>query len=212
MKTSTQMTELLGQLQGQAKMGELKMLAKAIKQDHELAMALWQQGSFNARMLAVLIMDKKRLDQTLLDSLAEDLLSHAEAQQNQLSEWLMANQLMKSKPTLLLLQSWRQADSAILRRLYWYHQARLRWTGQTPPENSEELVAILEAELAREVPQVQWTMNFCAAWIGIFQPELRQRCVQLGEQIGLYKDEKVARNCTPSYLPEFIRIEVAKRQ
>ena len=29
--------------------------------------------------------------------------------------------------------------------------------------------------------------------------------------VGLYKDEKVAKNCTPSYLPEFIRIEVAKR-
>jgi hypothetical protein len=37
------------------------------------------------------------------------------------------------------------------------------------------------------------------------------RCIKLGKALGLYKDEHVAKNCTPSYLPEFIRIEVAKR-
>ena len=34
----------------------------------------------------------------------------------------------------------------------------------------------------------------------------------LRKKLGLYKDEKGAKNCTPSYLPEFIRIEVAKRE
>ena len=34
----------------------------------------------------------------------------------------------------------------------------------------------------------------------------------MGKTLGLYKDEPVAKNCTPSYLPEFIRIEVAKRE
>ena len=48
--------------------------------------------------------------------------------------------------------------------------------------------------------------------IGIYQPEHRKRCIELGERLGLYKGEKVSKNCTPSYLPEFIRIEVAKRE
>lgn len=208
---STQLEALQQQLEGDIKRGDLKKLAKSIKQDHELAMSLWQSGGFNARLLAVLVMDKKRLDQALIDSLAADMLVHSENEQNQLSEWLMANQLMKSKAAVELLLNWRESDSAILRRLFWYHQARLRWAGQAPPDNSTELLDYIESDLASEVPQVQWTMNFCAAWIGIFQPEYRDRCVQLGEQLGLYKDEKVARNCTPSYLPEFIRIEVAKR-
>ena len=208
---STQLEALQQQLEGDIKRGDLKKLAKFIKQDHELAMSLWQSGGFNARLLAVLVMDKKRLDQALIDSLAADMLVHSENEQNQLSEWLMANQLMKSKAAVELLLNWRESDSAILRRLFWYHQARLRWAGQAPPDNSTELLDYIESDLASEVPQVQWTMNFCAAWIGIFQPEYRDRCVQLGEQLGLYKDEKVARNCTPSYLPEFIRIEVAKR-
>jgi len=34
---------------------------------------------------------------------------------------------------------------------------------------------------------------------------------KLGEKTGLYKDEMVSRDCTPNYLPEFIAIEVNKR-
>jgi hypothetical protein len=42
--------------------------------------------------------------------------------------------------------------------------------------------------------------------------KFRSICIKLGEALGLYKDERVAKNCTPSYLPEFIRVEVAKRE
>jgi len=65
--------------------------------------------------------------------------------------------------------------------------------------------------MADEEPVVQAMMNFTAAWIGIFVPEHRARCVALGERTGLYKDEVVPRGCTPGYLPEFIRVEVGKR-
>lgn len=61
-------------------------------------------------------------------------------------------------------------------------------------------------------PEVQWAMNFAAGQIGIHEPEHRSRCLALGERLGLYKDEPVSRGCTPNYLPEFIRIEVAKRE
>ena len=65
--------------------------------------------------------------------------------------------------------------------------------------------------MATAEPEVQWAMNFCAGQIGVFEPKLRSRCIKLGKALGLYKDEPVAKNCTPSYLPECIRIEVAKR-
>lgn len=55
-------------------------------------------------------------------------------------------------------------------------------------------------------------MNFCAGWIGIYEPELRERCILLGERLGLYRGEAVSKGCTPSYLPDFIEIEVRKRR
>ena len=60
------------------------------------------------------------------------------------------------------------------------------------------------------MPEVQWAMNFTAAQIGIFEEKYRSRCVALGERIVLYKDEIVAKNCTPNYLPKFIAIQVGK--
>lgn len=195
------------------KLGDIKKLAKQIKRNHELALSLWETGQHNPRLLAVLILDKKLLTQDLIDKLASDIEQHGdEAQSNQLADWLMANQLMKSKKTIALLNSWETAPSPILRRLFWYHQARLRWTGQTPPPNSAELLNAIEQRLATAEPNVQWTMNFCASQIGLHEPEYRARCIALGESLGLYKDDPVSKNCTPSYLPEFIRIEAAKRE
>ena len=65
--------------------------------------------------------------------------------------------------------------------------------------------------MAKAEPEVQWAMNFSAGQIGVFEPAYRSRCIELGERIGLYKGDPVAKGCTPDYLPEFIRIEAAKR-
>lgn len=193
------------------KMGEIKKMGKEIKKDHDLAMELWSTGEYYPRLLAVLIMDKTRLTQAIIDKLATDMMSHDYDQRNQLADWLLANQLMKSKKTIALMETWEHHPSPMLRRLFWYYQARLRWTGKTPPDNTPELLASLEKDMAKADPEVQWAMNFTAGQIGIHDPQYRSRCTELGERVGLYKDEPVSKGCTPNYLPEFIRIETAKR-
>jgi 3-methyladenine DNA glycosylase AlkD len=197
---------------GKAKLGDIKKRGKEIKKDHDLAIELWSTGDFFPRLLATLIFDKKLLTQSAIDQLAADMLEHDEEQCNQLADWLLANQLMKDTKIVSLMQTWEKNPSPILRRLFWYHQARLRWTGQTPPENTEHLLDSLERDMEDAEPCVQWAMNFCAGQIGVHQQKFRTRCISLGKKLGLYKDEPVAKNCTPSYLPEFIRIEVAKRK
>lgn len=193
------------------KMGDLKKIAKAIKKDHELAIELWSTGEYMPRQLAVLIMDKKLLTQQLIDELAEDMQVHSIDERNRIMEWLMANQLMKDKKTTALIESWQYHPSPLLRRTFWYHQGRLRWTGQTPPENTAHLISEIETKLATEEPEVQWAMNFTAGWIGIFDEENRSKCIEIGKKTGLYKEEVAPKGCTPNYLPEFIRIEVEKR-
>jgi len=209
---SAQTNEILNKLQPNMKKGDLKKIAKEIKKNHALAMDLWSTENFEARLLSVLIMDKKLLTQELIDTLIEDISSLGDTEKNYISEWLLANQLMKDKKTKELLETWEQNPSPTLRRLFWYYQARLRWTGQTPPENTNHLLEALENSFATEEPEVQWAMNFTAGQIGVFDPTHRDQCIKLGEKVGLYKDEIVPKNCTPNYLPEFIRIEVAKKK
>lgn len=211
MKLSSQAQNIYNQVSTDGtKLGDLRKIAKEIKRDHELAMELWSTGDLMSRQLAVLIMDKKRIDQDLLDRLYADMQKYPSEECNHLADWLMANQLMKDKKLIALMLSWENSPSSIKRRAFWYYQARLRWTGQTPPDNTEELLAAIEKKLTKEAPEVQWAMNFTAGQIGIFDSKYRDRCIQIGEQTGLYKDEIVPPNCTPSYLPKFISIQVEK--
>ncbi|MBC6151601.1 DNA alkylation repair protein [Listeria booriae] len=204
--------DILTQINSETKLGDLRKIAKEIKQDHELAMELWSTEEFLPRLLAILIMDKKLLTQDVLNELDKDMQTHPIDERNNLMDWLMANQLTKSKKTIALIESWENSSSALQRRTFWYYQARLRWTGQTPPDNTEELLSALEASIMQEEPEVKWAMNFTAGWIGVYDEKNRARCMQLGEKTGLYKDQVVARGCTPDYLPSFITIEVNKRK
>ena len=211
MKPSPQAQNILAQINPQTKLGDLRKIAKEIKKDHELAMELWSTGEFLPRQLAILIMDKKLLSQEAIDQLDKDMQQHPLNERTQLIDWLMANQLSKDKNTIALMESWENSPSPLQRRLFWYYQARLRWVGQTPPSNTEELVAAIEQRIADEAPEVQWAMNFTAGWIGVFDKNYRKRCVEVGEETGLYKGQMVSKGCTPDYLPEFIEIESNKR-
>jgi len=197
---------------GNLKLGDLKKRGAVIKKDHDLANELWSTGDYFPRLLASLIFDNKLLAESDIQELASDLLTHDDGERNQISDWLLANQLTKNKAIVSLIETWQDKPSPVLRRWFWYHQARLRWMGKTPPpKNSAILLESLEKSMQSAEPEVQWAMNFCAGWIGVFEPKLRSRCVRLGKELGLYKNEPVSKNCTPSYLPEFIQMEVGKR-
>lgn len=193
-----------------AKLGDLRKIAKEIKKDHALAMELWSTGRFMSRQLAILIMDKKELSQEVIDDLDKNIQEHDSGERNQLIDWLMANQLSKDKKTIALMETWEESTSPLQRRVFWYYQGRLRWMGKTDHDNTAYLLTSIEKNLLKEKPEVQWAMNFTAGQIGKWQEEYRDKCISIGEKTGLYKDEIVPRNCTPNYLPEFIKIEVAK--
>lgn len=211
MKLSSKAENILGQINAKTNLGDLRKIAKDVKTDHGLAMELWSTGKFLPRLLAILIMDHKQVSQDLVNTLDNDIHTHPFDERNQLMDWFMANQLTKNKKNVALIESWENSSSALQRRVFWYYQGRLRWTGQTPPANTPELLTKIEANIAREEPAVQWAMNFTAGWIGVYEKKYRNRCVALGEKTGLYKGDKVSKGCTPDYLPEFIAIESHKR-
>jgi 3-methyladenine DNA glycosylase AlkD len=211
MKLSSKAEKILGQINTNTKLGDLRKIAKDIKTDQDLAIELWSTGKFFPRLLAILIMDNKHISQDLINKLDTDMHTHPFDERTQLMDWFMANQLVKNKKTIALIESWENSLSALQRRVFWYYQARLRWVGQKPPANTAELLPKIETNIAKEEPEVQWAMNFTAGWIGVHEKQYRNRCIALGEKTGLYKGEMVSKGCTPDYLPEFIAIESNKR-
>ncbi len=211
MKQTAEARNILAQIDSNTKLGDLRKIAKEIKKDHALALELWSTKLFLPRQLSILIMDNKLLSQPIIDGLTEDMRAHPTAESNQLMDWLMANQLNKDKKNVALIQSWANSPSSLQRRTYWYYQARLRWLGQTAPENTANLLSAIEKNIGTEEPEVQWAMNFTAGWIGVYEKKYRDRCIDIGEKTGLYKDDMVSKGCTPNYLPAFIATESRKR-
>src|SRR5690625_4789060 len=154
-KRSLKAENILAQMSSNTKLGDLRKIAKEIKKDHELAMELWSTEAFLPRLLAILIMDKNLLSEDDLNELDKDMQTHTFEERNNLMDWLMANQLTKDKKKIALIESWKNSPSALQRRVFWYYQGRLRWTGKTPPDNTEDLLSALEANIAQEEPEVQ---------------------------------------------------------
>lgn len=190
--------------------GELKRIAKEIKMDHELAIKLWETERYYPRLLSILILDRKELTLEKIEAMSQDVMVNDQKERNHIGDWLLANQLTKSKGLKLILESFEDNPSPFLRRLYWYYQGRLRWTGQTPPDNTGELVDSIEKKLISEDPEVQLAVNFCAGWIGIYDEIYSEKIMEIGKAVGLYKDVKVPKGCVPWYLPEFIGYEKEK--
>lgn len=188
---------------------EIRAMAQEQGKNHALATELWRHGGVAARMLSLLIVDLKAVDAGALETLVSDLDEVDGKDQSQLLDWLIANVIMKKAALKKEAGNWRSDGAAIKRRIYWSVQARS--VRAENAEQNEELLAHIEKELGAVEGPIQWNMNWCAAQIGIADERLRDRCLALGERLGLYKDYVVSKGCTSPYLPIWIRSVVEKK-
>lgn len=166
-------------------------------------------GRLHSNLLIKL--SSESIDPREIDELYKDISQHNENEKLQLIDWFMANQLAKDKALIALMEAWENSPIPLQRRVFWYYQGRLRWVGQTPPEDTEYLLSKIKKGIEKVNPEVQWAMNFTAGWIGVYDKQYRIRCIDIEESTGLYKGKIVSKGCTPDYLPEFIAIEAGKR-
>lgn len=185
-------------------------MAKSTGKNHALAQDLWATNRMNYCLLAVLIMDPQKIDTGCLATLVGDIEKLPEPEQEKLSEWLLANQLMNIKNIGDAIEPWGVEKSLVKQRMYWSYQARKMRKDKQVSGKADQLLAVLEKEMAASPPSVQWTMNWCAAEIGILDEAQRERCIALGERLGLYKDYPVSKGCTSPYLPIWINAVVGK--
>ncbi len=108
-------------------------MAKEIKKDHKLAKELWSTGKYYPRLLAALLLDKKELSQEVIETMMNDLSTNSEVNALRISEWLLANQLVKSKSTIALLESYQHHKMPMLRRLF-FGTIKLDFVGLARPD------------------------------------------------------------------------------
>lgn len=186
------------------KMGDIRALAKTIKTNHELAKELWETGNIEARFLAVLIVNPKKLSAEEVDNMVRsEPFPH-------LADWF-SSYIIKEHPDREQLRlQWMQSDHPMAARAGWSLTAgRIARS----PEGLEipALLDRIEAEMPTAAPETQWTMNIALAYIGINHPALRERALTIGERLGIYRDYPTSKGCTSPFAPIWIN-EMVRRQ
>lgn len=186
------------------KMGDIRALAKKIKTDHELALALWETGNVDSRLLAILIMKPKELSKDQVNEMIKSM------QYSQVADWFQS----------YVIKELDFKDSLRIEGMKSSHpmEARAAWAltagkvARDPDQvNIPELLDTLESEMGSADPLIQWTMNTCLAYIGIHHAEYRDRALAIGEKLGVLRDYPTSKGCTSPFAPIWIN-EMVKRK
>lgn len=186
------------------RLGDIRKIAAKSKADQALALALWDTNNIDARLLAILLFEPKKLPREELDHLVRS------ADFTQVADWLSAYVVKNHPEKEALRQAWMQDEDPWAARAGWSLTAER--IGKMP--EGLDLPALLdriEAEMGAAAPEVQWTMNNSLAGIGIHFPKHRKRAIAIGEKLGIYRDFPVSKGCTSPFAPIWIN-EMVRRQ
>lgn len=184
--------------------GDIRKLAAKIKDNHALALGLWKTGNVDAQLLAILLIDPKKLSGDEVDRLVRSVGSE------HVADWLSSYVVKKHADKETLRQKWMtDADPWVARAGWSLTSERINKT----PEGLDlkALLDRIESEMADAAPEAQWTMNFCLAGIGIHFPKLRKRAIAIGETLDIYRDYPCSKGCTSPFAPIWIN-EMVRRQ
>lgn len=193
-----------GENQFGVKLGDVRTIAKAMKPNHDLAMALWKTGNLEAQLLTTLLIKAKDLSASEMETMVTSVTVV------QVAEWLHSYVLKDHPEKEALRVKWMSTNDLMGARAGW----RLTAGRVAKCREGIDEVALLnriETEMGTADPLVQWTMNMCLAEIGINFPQHRQRAIAIGEKLGVYRDYPCSPGCTPPFAPIWIN-EMVRRQ
>ena len=186
------------------RLGELRKLAKKIKKDHELALALWETGNIDARFLAILIIDIKKLTADQMVQMVQSITFV------RVADWFNSYIARTHPDKETLRQNWMTADHPMAARSGW--SLTTERIGKNPEGlNLSSLLDRIEQEMGNAAPETQWTMNFALVEIGTCSIDHRKRAIAIGERLGLYRDYPVSKGCTSPFAPIAIEEMVSRR-
>jgi len=186
------------------RLGNIRKLAAKIKTDDQLAIALWDTGIIDARLLAILLIKPKSLSRDEMDRMVRS------ANFVQVADWLNSYVVRKHPDKESLRQSWMEDDDPWAARAGWSLTSER--IGKNPGGlDLQTLLDRIESQMGTAASEVQWTMNFCLAGIGIHFPKHRKRAIAIGETLGVYRDYPVSKGCTSPFAPMWIN-EMVGRQ
>ncbi|WP_137825077.1 DNA alkylation repair protein [Brevibacterium sp. 2SA] len=183
---------------------KLRGIAKELKKNDDLAAELWATGDTAARLVAILIMRPRSWDEAELDGMLR------ESRVPKVHGWLVNYIVKKSKHAEALRTTWMADSDPVLASAGW---ALTSERVAKDPEGLDlpGLLDVIDAEMKEAPERLQWAMNETLASIGIENPELRDRALEIGERLEVLKDYPTPPNCTSPFAPIWIT-EIVRRR
>jgi 3-methyladenine DNA glycosylase AlkD len=167
----------------------LDKLAKQIKRDHALAVALWQTDNQDARLLATRIADPSRLAGADLDAWARDL-------DNYIITDALGGLAARTPAARNTMERWTRSDDEWNGAAGWNILAHLAMNDQSLPD--DYFLPYLDAirrEIHTSKNRVRYSMNSAMIAIGIRDVALREAAITTAKQVGPVEVDHLKTNC-----------------
>lgn len=184
----------------------LRQKQKEYKGEHELAVALWQSGVHEARLLAAMIADPENVDSALADAWVGDVNNYVQA--DELASLVGRTDFAQEK-----MEAWTLSDEEWVGRVGWHLLANL---AQAKNDLTDEyFLAYLERienEIHTRKNRTREGMNNALIAIGIRNPALTARAMQAAEKIGVVDVDHGQTSCKTPDAAGYIEKTLAYRE
>jgi 3-methyladenine DNA glycosylase AlkD len=186
---------------------DLTRLQKKIKQDAALAGELWASGNHEARILATMVADPKKLDGATLDAWAASLGNYIEM-------GYLAGLAAKSPVAREAMARWLESPDELTASAGWVVLSHFAAAGSLSDAEAEAALARIERDLHGSQNRVRHQMNGTLISIGGNKPALQKKALAAAGRIGKVEVDHGDTGCkTPdaaSYILKMAERRLAK--
>jgi len=185
---------------------DLRLLAKQIKTDHDLAVQLWATGNHDAQILATLIADPKQLNAKALDAWVKDLGNYVITDQ-------FAGLVAQTSYWQKKAEKWRTARGEWIARAGWNLIGQLALREPALPDSYFRPYLIeIETGIHQQKNRVREAMNNALIAIGVRDAALQEKALSVATTIGPVEVDHGETNCKTNDAAEYILRTIAHRQ
>ena len=184
------------------KVGDLKVIQKKVKKDHQLAMELFGTGIYDAMYLAGLIADESKMSKKDIQQWAEKSPSHG------ISEYTVAWVAAESDYGWELGMKWIDSPKETIASSGWN---TLSGVIAMKPDNELD-IALIKKLLQRIVKEihsapnrVRYTMNGFVIGVGGYIKELTKEAIEASKKIGDVYVDMGGTACKVPSAPDYIK-------
>lgn len=187
------------------KVGDLKVIQKKIKKDHELAMGLFATGNYDAMYLAGLIADESKMSKKDIQQWAEK--SHSKG----ISEYTVAWVAAESEYGWELGMKWIDSSKENIASAGWNTLSgviAMRADNELDIVLIKKLLQRIVKEIHSAPNRVRYTMNGFVIGVGTYIKELTKEAIEISKKIGdVYVDMEGTACKVPSATDYIKKIE-----